>query len=174
MSAKIYLLRTFIFALIIVFFVLGLNFTVDPYGVTGVRRIPFFNEFKVDINEYTWLLKKYQPLFTQHNALILGNSRVELGISPSHNCFIKNGMDVYNLGIPGADVRTQLTYALNMVYQQPIQTIFLSVDFTDFISPEPKSYHVSSSLLTQPLGEFRDTTSGASNPDFYKVYFWIT
>jgi hypothetical protein len=171
MSAKIYLLRTFLFALMVVFLVLGLNFAADPYGIAGVRRIPYFNEYKVDINEHTRLMKKYQPLFTQHNALILGNSRVELGISPSHHCFSKNGLNVYNLGIPGADVRTQLAYALNMVYQQPIQTVFLSVDFTDFISPAPQTYHVSSSLLTQPLGEFRDTTSGASNPDFYKVYF---
>jgi len=171
MSAKIYLLRTSLFALILVLFVLGLNFIVDPYGITGVPRIPYFNEFKVDINEHTRLMKKYQPLFAQHNSLILGNSRVELGISPSHHCFSKNGLDVYNLGIPGADVRTQLAYALNIVYQQPIHTVFLSVDFTDFISPQPQNYQGSSSLLTQRLGEFRDTSSGKPNPDFYKVYF---
>lgn len=170
MSAKIYLLRTFLFSLMVVFLVLVLNFTADPYGIAGVRRIPHFNEYKVDINEHTRLMKKYQPLFTQHNALILGNSRVELGISPSHHCFSKAGLNVYNLGIPGADVRTQLDYALNMVYQQPIQTVFLSVDFTDFISPEPQSYHGSPSLLTQPSGEFRNTTSGESNPDFYQIY----
>jgi hypothetical protein len=171
MSAKTYLLRAAIFSLLICLIVLGLNFTVDPYGITGVRRMPHLNQYKVDINEHTGLMKKYQPLFRQHNALIVGNSRVELGISPSHHCFSDNGMDVYNLGIPGTDVPTQLAYALNVVYEQPIKTVFLSLDFTDFISPLPESHHVEASILRQPTGEFRLTALGESNSDYPRIYF---
>ncbi len=171
MSARTYLLRAAIFSLLACLIVLGLNFTVDPYGITGVRRMPHLNEYKVDINEHTRLMKKYQPLFGRHNALIVGNSRVELGISPSHHCFSDNGMDVYNLGIPGTDVPTQLAYALNVINRQPIKTVFLSLDFTDFISPEPESHQVQSSMLQQSTGEFRHTAFGEPNPDYPRIYF---
>jgi hypothetical protein len=171
MSAKTYLLRTAFYSLIAGLFVLGLNFTVDPYGVTGVRRLPHLNEYKVEINEHTGLMKKYQPLFAQHNALIVGNSRVELGISPTHHCFSDNGMNVYNLGIPGTDVPTQLAYALNIIYQQPIKTVFLSLDFTDFISPQVENNQGISSMLQHSTGEFRYTASGEPNPDYLSIYF---
>jgi len=170
MSAKTYLLRVLICSLVVSVLVLGLNFVVDPYGVTGVPRIPHLNEYKVDINEHTRLMKKYQPLFAHHNALIVGNSRVELGISPSHPCFSDAGMDVYNLGIPGADVRTQLAYALNLVYQQPIKAVFLSLDFTDFISPQLRNYQGRPAMLEQPAGEFKLTASGEPNPDYLRIY----
>ncbi len=171
MSAKTYLLRTAFYSLIAGLFVLGLNFTVDPYGVTGVRRLPHLNEYKVDINEHTGLMKKYQPLFAQHNAIIVGNSRVELGISPTHHCFSDNGMNVYNLGIPGTDVPTQLAYALNIIYQQPIKTVFLSLDFTDFISPQVENTQGKSFMLQHSNGEFRYTAFGEPNPDYPRIYF---
>ncbi len=170
MSAKNYLLRAVVFFLIAGVLVLGLNFIVDPYGVTGALRIPHLNQYKADINEHTRLMKKYQPLFVPHTALIIGNSRVELGIDPSHPCFKDAALDVYNLGIPGADVRTQLNYALNLIYQQPVRAVFLSLDFTDFISPKPQSYQGRPAMLKQPEGEFRLTASGQPNRDYLRIY----
>jgi len=169
MQARTYLLRTFLYALLAGCLVAGVNYAVDPYGITGVSRIPGFNEYKVEINEHTWVLKKYQPLLASHNAVIVGNSRVELGIRPAHGCFLHNGMEVYNLGLPGAGLRTQLAYAVNLMYQQPIKTVFLSLDFTDFISPEQQQQADASSTAEQSSGEFRLTTSGERNPG----YRWV-
>ena len=144
MKANAFLLRTLIYGLIVCSLVVGVNYVVDPYGITGAPRTPGFNEHKVDINEHTRVLKKYQPLLASHNALVVGNSRVELGISPAHACFRDDGMAIYNLGMPGAEVATQLAYALNLVYRQPVETVFLSLDFTDFISisqqPHPHGF----------------------------------
>ncbi|MBK6737199.1 MAG: hypothetical protein IPG64_04465 [Haliea sp.] len=170
MPARTYLLRTFLYALLAGCLVAGVNYAVDPYGITGATRIPGFNQYKVEINEHTWVMKKYQPLSVSHNALIVGNSRVELAIRPTHDCFLHNGMEVYNLGIPGAGLRTQLEYALNLVYQQPIKTVFLSIDFTDFISSQqqPRT-DGSSSMAEQSTGEFRFAASGERNPE----YRWV-
>lgn len=166
MSARTYLLRALLFSLLASLAVIAINFLVDPYGIVGARRVAGLNEYKVDINEHSRLMKKYQPLFESHNTLIVGNSRVELGMRPSHACFGNSGMSVYNLGIPGADVRTQLEYALNIVHQQPIQTILLSVDFTDFISPVSQKQSKSVSMLEETDGEFRYAASGAPNPGY--------
>jgi hypothetical protein len=114
-------------------------------------------------------MKKYQPLLASHNALIVGNSRVELGIRPTHDCFRHNGIEAYNLGIPGAEVRTQLEYALNLVHQQPISTVFLGLDFTDFISMRQQPNTDQSPTAGQANGEFRFTTSGEHNPG----YRWV-
>lgn len=169
MPARTYLLRTFLYALLAGCLVAGVNYAVDPYAITGAPRIPGFNEYKAEINEHTWVMKKYQPLLASHNALIVGNSRVELGIRPTHDCFLQNGMEVYNLGIPGAEVSTQLEYALNLVYQQPIKTVFLSIDFTDFISSRQQPPIDASFAAGQATGQFRFTTSGLPNPE----YRWV-
>ncbi|MEZ5571752.1 MAG: hypothetical protein R3E64_06980 [Halioglobus sp.] len=171
MQARTYLFSTLLASLIFATLVVAINAAVDPYGIIGTKRIAGFNQYKVDINEHTRLTKKYQPLFAVHNALIAGNSRVELGINPLHPCFSKSGMFVYNVGIPGAGVRTQLEYALNIIYQQPIETVFLSVDFTDFISPDTQAIDSRSPLLEQSSGEFRYTSAGELNPDYMESRF---
>lgn len=160
------MLRAILFSFLAAAAVVAINYFVDPYGIFGSPRISGFNEHKVDINEHSRLMKKYQPLFGTYNALVVGNSRVELGIRPSHACFNASGMSVYNLGMPGADVRMQLEYALNLVHQMPIQTIFLSVDFTDFISTSLQRRPNGYSLLENPSGEFSYTAAGTENPDY--------
>lgn len=169
MPARTYLLRTFAFALVLACLVAGINYTVDPYAITGFARVPGFNEFKVEINEHTRVMKKYQPTLSPSNALIVGNSRVELGIAPAHECFNRAGMDVYNLGIPGADVQTQIDYALNLIYQQPIETVFLSIDFTDFISTSQQAIENRSSGEQRVDAGFRFMRSGARNPEYYRA-----
>ncbi|MCB1689000.1 MAG: hypothetical protein KDI33_10955 [Halioglobus sp.] len=169
MKAKSYLLRTLAISLGVSLLVMAVNYLVDPYGITGAARVPGLNQYKSEINEHTRVLKKYQPLFSTHNALIVGNSRVELGIAPAHTCFQRAGMDVYNLGMPGAEVDTQLAYALNLIYQQPIETVFLSLDFTDFISTSAQPRPDAPNGLGSASEEFRLLASGEENPDYYRV-----
>jgi len=169
MTANTYLLRTLIFMLVIACAVAGVNYVVDPYGITGFTRIPGFNQYKVEINEHTRIMKKYQPGSQPSNTLIVGNSRVEMGMAPSHVCFSRNDMDVYNLGIPGAGVRTQLAYALNLIYQQPIKTVFLSVDFTDFISTDQRPRQGILSSEQSMDSAFKFLQSGERNSDYPKI-----
>ena len=124
--------------------VVGANVVVDPYSVIGAPRFDGLNQYKVDINSRVRLSKSYQPLRADFNTLIVGNSRVEMGIDPENKCLNLNGKKTYNLGIPGAGVGYQAASALNLVYQKPIKTILISVDFTDFLvmskKPVPETY----------------------------------
>jgi len=171
MNAKSYITRLAIYTAAVVFAVLSLNFLVDPYAITNAPRVANFNEFKTDISRYTRLSKRYQPLFKAHNALILGNSRVEMGINPHHDCFEASGWNVYNLGMPGAGVRMQLNYALNVMHQQPIEKIMLGVDFTDFISSNQELGLNGVTLGEQVTGSLQYLPSGQLNPDYLKIKF---
>ncbi len=169
MTARAYLIRSLQLTLVVVTPVVGLNFVVDPYRIFGASRIPGLNEYKVDINDHVRLMKKYNPLREQHNALIVGNSRAEMGINPAHQCFQDAGMKVYNLGVPGGSVRAQLAYALNLVYQQPIRTIFLSLDFTDFIWTKRHSRFDVPPLLEYTVDGFRFSASGEPSPTYFRT-----
>ncbi|MEM9253820.1 MAG: hypothetical protein AAGA91_00150 [Pseudomonadota bacterium] len=179
MSARDYIARTAFCIVLLVIVVVGANYSVDPYGITGAARVDGFNRFKVDINDYARLLKRYQPMNAEYNALIIGNSRVEMGLDPSHSCLVDAGLNTYNLGVPGASVRMQMNYALNVTYQQPIQAVFLSLDFPDFITTDPQPVASLTSLMEESSGSLRLLPSGLPNPsyrstkalDYYKSLF---
>lgn len=165
MTANQYILRCTSYALLLALLVVGVNYVIDPYGITNAPRISNLNTYKADINDYTRQLKKYQPLFSAYDTLVLGNSRAEMGIDPAHQCFAESDMHVYNLAMPGAGIRMQLNYALNVMYQQPIKRVFLSVDFIDFISTEQEPLQ-RPSLLAQETGELRHLPDGELNVEY--------
>ncbi len=172
MTAQSYILRLVLASLLAVLIVVAVNFSVDPYGLTNAPRIEGFNAQKVEINNYSRLLKKYQTANGQYDTLILGNSRVEMGIDPEHHCFDQLGWSVYNLGLPGAGVRKQLNYALHTLSQQSVKRVLLSVDFTDFVrsanAPQPELER----FMQQSTGELKYLPSGEENPD-YRWIAWL-
>jgi len=159
-------LRILLASLALVLVVVSLNYAVDPYGITGAPRLAHFNRHKVDINEHTRLLKKYQHRFGDYDTVILGNSRVEMGLDPEHPCFGAAGMSVYNLGIPGAGVREQLEFGFNLIYQHPVRHVFLGLDFTDFISRNRHSHDDRLPLMQLSESQLRYLPSGMPNPEY--------
>lgn len=146
--------------------IVAVNFLVDPYLITGSRRVPHINQHKVDINNYVGTSKAFHPLRQDNDILLIGNSRVEMGISPSHACIMRTEQRAYNLGLPGASLSYQLAYASNLMMQQPIRDVFIGVDFTDFtIADEtpPGAAPATTAFSGVPLAYLPD---GTRNPDF--------
>lgn len=171
MNARQYIVRTVVASAALIALVVAVNGLVDPYGITGAPRVSGFNASKVDINQHTRLLKKYQPGFGRYDTLIVGKSRVEMGLDPRHACFREKGSRVYNIGVPGAELPTQIAYALNVIYAQDIREVYLSVDFTDFIDTDPARPAYSADLFSRREGEFRYLPSGEPNPGYWQVAF---
>lgn len=169
MTAKKYLLIATLYTISAIVLVLGITFVIDPYAITGAPKFANFNQYKGDINDYTRLTKKYQPLSATYDTLVIGNSRAEMGIDPAHQCFIHAEMAVYNLAMPGAGVRKQVEYALNLIYQQPVERVYLSVDFIDFISDEPTRAQPMP-LRELTTGELKYLPSGEKNSDYWRTY----
>ncbi|MCX4026810.1 hypothetical protein H0A36_01405 [Endozoicomonas sp. SM1973] len=131
MNAKQYLSKVLWLGGCLASMVILFNWLVDPYLLFGTPRISGLNYYKADINNYVRVTKAYQPSKMSWDTLIVGNSRVEMGLDPTHQCF--QGRQVYNLAVPGASIKMQLHYALNLIYQKDIKEIYLGVDFTDFL-----------------------------------------
>lgn len=178
MSARTYLVQAALTTVILTLSVLGFTWVIDPYGITGAPRMERINYYKVDINDHARLMKKYAPGYGTFDTLILGNSRVEMGIDPKHDCFARAGMSVYNLGLPGATLRMQFEYALNTLYQQPVERIFLSLDFSDFVRRKsivdpgvPFRYEREGELQFLPDGSDNPEYASARFMDFYRSMF---
>ena len=169
MSARSYIIALACCASLLALLVTGINYVVDPYGVTGAPRIAGVNLHKPDINERVRLAKKYQPLRGTFNTVIVGNSRVEMGIDPAHRCFAELGLSPYNIGVPGAGIRRQLEYALNVVHGQPVRRVFIGLDFFDFIASAPQAPGNRNSFAYQQAGDFRYLPAGGANPGYRDV-----
>ncbi len=109
MNARQYIYRMLFFGLTASLMVVLLNFMVDPYAITGAARVDGFNHYKADINDRVRLSKRYQASHGQFNAMLLGNSRVELGIDPSHSCLRQLGFSTYTMGIPAPAYANRLS-----------------------------------------------------------------
>jgi len=169
MSARSYISTLVACSVLLALLVTGINYVIDPYGVTGAPRIPGINLYKPDINERVRLAKKYQPLRGQFNTVIVGNSRVEMGIDPNHRCFTGTDLVAYNIGVPGAGLRRQLEYALNVIHAQPVHRVFIGLDFFDFISSAPQAPGDRDSFADQQQGDFRYLPAGGLNPGYNNV-----
>lgn len=127
-----YLRHFSLFILCIFIVVVAGSYWVDPYGVWQTN-----DSFprKVAASEKVRQIKSYQSLQYSPEILIVGNSRVEIGMPQKHPFF--QG-DVYNLGIPGSSVVMQYDYAWHLIQtQNKVRQVLLAVDFVDFLSAKP-------------------------------------
>ncbi len=165
MNFRRYIIRFTLFAVLLSGMTVAVNYVIDPFLVFGSKRIDGISAIKADINDHTAFMKSYHPLHDQWDALILGNSRVEMGFDPKHRCFGELGMQVYNLGVPGAKIDEVTEFAANVIYQQDISEIFLSIDYADFLIRLDRS---DAAATATPLTStnFRFGIDGNINPDF--------
>jgi len=132
MTIHSYLTRVFSISLGIFIIVGGFNYIINPYNIHNTERITGINTFKPEAAKRIRTFKKYQPFHIKPNTLILGNSRVEMGINPKHKNLTALG-NVYNLGIPGMRFKDQATYANLIIQSEQITTLIIGIDFSDDI-----------------------------------------
>jgi hypothetical protein len=81
----------------------------------------------------------------------VGNSRVEMGLDPNHESFNEK-LTIYNLGIPGTGVISQLQYTQNVIENSDIQELLIAIDFADFLTTKNYKYKPSS-INFNPLSD---------------------
>jgi len=112
----------------------GIAVLVDPYGIFRVVQKPGFNAVKPRPDRYQEEIKLTVVRSLQPGALVMGNSRAEIGFDPA-NTLLAAHKEGYNLSIPGTSIlatRRQLDYLLASG-QRPARVI-LGVEFLDFLS----------------------------------------
>lgn len=113
-----------------------INYFIDPYILHNTNRINGFNIIKPAAGSHSSQSKIHLAHEMDINALIVGNSRVEMGIDPDHSLFKKNNLRVFNLGQPGSNLSTQYGYALDILRGKDVKIALIAVDFIDFLTSE--------------------------------------
>ena len=127
-----YLRYFLIFTLSIVTLVASTNWFIDPYGFFWSPQISNINAKKTQAVNRSRLVKPYRLDKTLPEILLIGNSRIEMGIPAESELFTSD--NVYNAGIPGLRPELQWQMALNQIQTNPnLKKIFLSLDYTDFL-----------------------------------------
>lgn len=147
--------------------VTAFNLVIDPYRIYGLFDWPGVNRVKPYAYNEERLGKALMAQWAKPKALIVGNSRMEVGLDPEHPAW--PAKPVLNLGVPNstlAENRGLLQHAANA--HKPDLVVF-GVDFVDFlIAPgeersSPKVQHDTTQAAEYPLSVYAD---GSANPDY--------
>lgn len=105
------------------------NYAVDPYGIfhASHNADPLNRElFESNVR----LAKAHIVAGFRPEAVIMGSSRAEVGLSPAHPGWEYER--VYNLGIPKANVREMVEYLEHAIAAGSLEQVVLGVDFFQF------------------------------------------
>lgn len=122
------------------------NFIVDPYAVYRKVRAQGFNDIKPRAQQQGALGKRAGIVDVRPRALVLGNSRAEIGFDPAYRAWPAAARPVYNAALPGTGLRTSidmLRYAIEV--EKPL-VVVVGIEFNDFLTHPsaklPQALHV--------------------------------
>lgn len=141
MDFKQYLRWMLISILMALGFIAAANALIDPFGILQNSH------FKEAIGSR--LAKAQQLRSGTWDVILLGNSRVEVGLDPQHPGW--RGARVYNAGLPGA-VFDEIDRAARLTFgAHPPRRIVLCVDLSDFDARRTEPEEDSLTLLNPSL-----------------------
>jgi hypothetical protein len=110
---------------------------VDPYRMWDTREIAGFTAMKPRVYQRhiaakTYMLERHTP-----KTLLLGNSRVEVGLEPDSPAWPAAAQPVFNAGIAGADLFIARGLLRDTAIREPLRTVIVGLDFVDFLEPTP-------------------------------------
>lgn len=162
-----YLVLTSLVAFFAILSTISLNWVVDPYGVFGMPDLAEINVVKPRAGQRGWLAKVYRIQQTRPKALILGNSRAEVGFDPEHTDWPVAMRPVVNAALPGTGPSTARDlFALALRTSNP-QLVVLGLDFLDFrtapdASPEAPPSAPDPFEPSRQLRDYRDVLISSS------------
>lgn len=115
--------------------VVALGVVVDPYRLYRVVDLPGFNAVKPGLTRYQQEIKVAQAVAQRPAAVILGNSRAEIGFDPATLGRLAGGVPAYNLAIPGASLESAIPQ-LRALHEAGIRprTMVVGAEFLDFVA----------------------------------------
>lgn len=123
----------------------ALNYFVDPYEFFGRPRIVGLNAIKPTIGPKFKTSKIYRVIKMRPKSIIIGNSQLEMGLSPEHSCWPENAQPVFTIAVPGLSIYRQLQYGQHTIAESNVRLIVIGLDFLDFlVAPEVSSDPVKS------------------------------
>lgn len=116
----------------------ALTVWVDPYRMYGTPVTPGWTVLKPRIDQQTGIAKTYQLERVAPRTLLLGNSRVEIGIDPESREWPPGAQPVFDAAEDGTGLPTALAMLREAIAVRVPKTVLLGVDILDFLqNPTP-------------------------------------
>ncbi len=114
------------------------NAFIDPWGLHGLVRIDGVNAVKIRPERAIGELKLARALRHRPDALILGNSRADIGMDPTHGSVVALARRPFNLAEPGARLTAQVRQleALLTAGHRP-HLLLVGLELFDLLNAEP-------------------------------------
>jgi len=110
----------------------AVNAFVDPYNVTASPALQRVNLLKPRSSINTRLFKAIHVILMKPKTIILGNSRADIGIDPSHPKLVAASPS-YNLSIPAGDMYEMMRYFQHAIANQPdLKQVVIGIDLVAF------------------------------------------
>jgi hypothetical protein len=124
--------------LAIIMIVASVNVIVDPYDLFGSPRIAGINVLKPAIKNHAALTKVYQVERAHPTTVVLGTSRVYVGINSKSLQWPASFQPVYNYGLPGTTMGRSLLRELREAWSTGhIRHVVAFLDVPAFFIPDP-------------------------------------
>jgi hypothetical protein len=131
-AAKQYLWAWFWWTFAVLANVLIFNLVVDPYGLFPIVEVGGLNRIKSQASERAPLFKRTAVQRAQPTAVILGNSRAEIGFDPESPAWPSSARPVFNLALPGAGISAVAAEFGQALKSTAPRLVFVGLDFVDF------------------------------------------
>lgn len=119
--------------LMLAIFSVLLTILVDPYRMFGTPVVPGWTELKPHVYEQVGIAKTYQLERIAPKTVLLGNSRVEIGLDPASPEWPADARPVFNAAEAGRDLFTALLMLREAIAAGRLRTAVIGVDFQDFL-----------------------------------------
>ena len=111
----------------------ALTTIVDPYRLFGTAEIAGWTALKPRIYEQRGIAKTYQLERIVPATLLLGNSRVEIGLDPESAQWPRDSGPVFNAAEGGASLFVAWRRLQEAIAVSPPKVVILGLDFPDFL-----------------------------------------
>ena len=115
--------------------VAAINVAVDPFFVFGTPLISGFNKFKPATQGREALAKAALVMGAQPRTLLVGASKVQVGLDPESPIWDSTDRPVFNAGIPGGLSLATLRVLTDVLKVAPVHRVLVVLEFVDMLEP---------------------------------------
>nr|WP_320145977.1 hypothetical protein [uncultured Anaeromusa sp.] len=149
---KKYLKRLLAMVLILLSFIGGFNFLVDPYGFFRNVEINGFNQQKEGVRNKIRFVKALELPLRKPKTIIIGSSRVHDGINPESLAL--QDTPAYNLGINMLRMKEALFYLKHAINNSDIKEVVFGLDLFMFNELEKTNPSFDDKLVGKKIDRF--------------------
>jgi hypothetical protein len=131
------------------------NVAMDPYLLFEMPRISGLNARKPAVLTEQRLMKAYDAVRAVPKTLLLGNSRVDVGLDTRHPTWPAEDRPAYNLGLGGGTLYISYRYLQHVLSERHPDLVVLDLDFEYFLTT-PEASSVTDSEFESRLAVTRD------------------